>query len=60
MTERNHACLACGGQDFQDGHLVWNAPIRFKTEKEGSFRRGTRVAARACQACGHIDLHLED
>lgn len=60
MTNPDIACLRCGNGEFEDGHVVWNAPLRFKLPSEGSFRRGRKVAARACTACGHIDLYLEE
>jgi hypothetical protein len=59
MTEKFSSCQNCGASEFRDGHLVWNAPIRFKTPDQGSFRRGTKVEARACTGCGHIALFLE-
>ena len=59
MADNPTPCPACGGTEFEEGHLVWNAPIRFKTPDQGSFRKGTKVAARACKACGHISLFLE-
>ena len=59
MTVADDTCLRCGGGAFEDGHVVWNAPLRFKTPGEGSFRRGRQVAARACTTCGHIELSLE-
>ncbi|MCW5770393.1 MAG: hypothetical protein KIT16_02060 [Rhodospirillaceae bacterium] len=52
------ACSRCGGET-EAGHLVWNGPIRFKAEEASGFSRGTRVRARACYACGNIDLTLE-
>lgn len=59
MTESDDTCLRCGGSGFEEGHVVWNAPLRFKRPDEGSFRRGRPVAARACKTCGHIELFLE-
>ena len=53
------SCAKCGGTDVAAGHIVWNAPIRFKPEGMSQFRRGTPVAAFACQSCGHIELALE-
>ncbi len=52
-------CAKCGAPDPIEGHIVWNAPIRFKAEGASQFRRGTKVAARACEACGHIELSLD-
>lgn len=51
-------CLKCGSTDLTAGAVVWNAPLRFKAEGEGSFRRGEEVAAKACGACGFIELRL--
>jgi hypothetical protein len=53
-------CAKCGAGDLIEGNLVWNAPIRFKAEGASQFRRGTPVRAVACNACGHIELSLED
>lgn len=61
MADAKHsetACPKCGGATVP-GHLVWNGPIRFKREGASTFNRGTRVSARACTGCGHIDLSLE-
>ena len=52
-------CAKCGAGELTDGHLVWNAPIRFKAEGASQFRRGTPVRAAACGACGHIEISLE-
>jgi len=60
MTKADQACASCGGASFEDGHVVWNAPLRFKRPDESSFRRGRKVAARACTACGHIELYVEE
>jgi hypothetical protein len=53
------ACAKCGADELTDGHLFWNAPIRFKAEGASQFRRGAPVRALACSACGHIELSLE-
>ncbi|MCZ6862460.1 MAG: hypothetical protein O7I42_19670 [Alphaproteobacteria bacterium] len=53
------ACAKCGEANPVAGHIVWTGPIRFKADGTSQFRRGTRVRAHACQACGHITLSLE-
>jgi hypothetical protein len=53
-------CAKCGAADLIAGTIVWNAPIRFKAKGASQFRRGTAVRAVACNACGHIELSLED
>jgi hypothetical protein len=53
-------CAKCGAADLIEGNIVWNAPVRFKAKGASSFRRGTAVRAVACNACGHIELSLED
>lgn len=60
MTDTTSTCAACGGTDFEDGHLVFNGPVRFKTPDQGSFRKGAKVAARACKSCRHVALYLEE
>jgi hypothetical protein len=59
-SDKAAKCANCGAGDFQDGHVVWNGPIRFKTPDQGSFQRGVPVEARACTACGHIALYLQN
>lgn len=58
-TQKPKVCANCGGTEFVMGNLVWNAPIRFKTPDQGTFRRGSVTDAWACEACGHIALFVE-
>ena len=60
MTGKSTTCANCGGGAFEDGQLVFNGPIRFKTPDQGGFKKGAKVAARACTACGHVALYLDD
>lgn len=59
-NKKSDTCPSCGGGDYLDGHVVWNAPVRFKTPDQGSFRRGEPVEARACTDCGHVSLYLQN
>jgi len=56
---KSDPCAKCGEAKPVAGHIVWTGPIRFKPDGLSQFRRGTRVRAHACQACGHIALSLE-
>lgn len=58
-SDKVDACAECGEANPVAGHIVWTGPIRFKPDGLSQFRRGTRVRAHACQACGHIALTLE-
>ena len=59
MATDGERCLKCGSSDLIGGAVVWNAPLRFKPEGAGSFRRGEEVAAMACDACGFVELRLD-
>ena len=56
-------CPKCGGTEWQDGAIVWNAPIRFKANDiswlSKQFSRGEPVKARVCRSCGHVELSVD-
>jgi len=53
------SCAKCGTSGLVAGHIVWNAPIRFKADGASQFRRGKPVRAFACEACGHVELAVD-
>lgn len=55
-------CPNCGGTDWDDSHVRAGAALHYKSDRASwfaqQFRQGTKVAARACLACGHLDLRI--